>query len=105
MSVKLILREGTLTAMLFGEIDDHTAREIRETIDSAMEKVKPKRLRLDFSGVSFMDSSGIGLIIGRYKIMKMWGGCVILCAMPAHIERLIRLSGADKLTVMERGVS
>ena len=65
---------NTLTIYLKGEIDHHTAREIREAADSLIQLNKPSVLRLDFSGVTFMDSSGIGLIMGRYRIMMLYGG-------------------------------
>ena len=67
MSVQLAYQNGVLTARLFGEIDHHTAREMREAVDDAAQKLKPYRLRLDFSDVPFMDSSGIGLILGRVR--------------------------------------
>ena len=58
MSVQLSYKEGVLTARLSGEIDHHSAREMREAIDDTAQKVKPACLRLDFSQVPFMDSSG-----------------------------------------------
>ena len=64
MGVRLLLRDEILTARIIGEIDHHTARMVREEIDSAAQKVKPLRLCLDFTEVPFMDSSGVGLILG-----------------------------------------
>ncbi len=74
MGVRLILKDGVLTAVLSGEIDHHSAREIRTEIDSTASKVKPRMLILDFSAVRFMDSSGIGLVMGRCKLMQVWDG-------------------------------
>ena len=76
LGVRLIFKEGILTAVLSGEIDHHSAREIREEIDETASRVKPKKLILDFSAVEFMDSSGVGLIMGRCKLMRLWGGTV-----------------------------
>ena len=105
MSVRLILKDGTMTAILDGEIDHHTAREIRMEIDETAGKMKPKRLILDFSGVQFMDSSGIGLIMGRYKMMQTINGSVTICNMSPKIEKIISLAGLDRLAKIERGVN
>ena len=69
--VQLRLKENTLTAWLCGEIDHHTARKIREAVDETASRVRPERLILDFSAVQFMDSSGIGLIMGIDRILDM----------------------------------
>lgn len=99
MNVKTIYDNGELTALLFGEIDHHTARDIRQCIDSEIEKHHPSKLILDFRRVKFMDSSGIGLIMGRYRMMQLVGGVVTLDNIPPHLDRLITLSGIRSLTV------
>lgn len=66
-------------------------------IDTAVNDRRPYVLRLDFSGVSFMDSSGVGLVMGRYKNMKAIGGKVELVNMPPYIERVMLLAGMDRL--------
>lgn len=99
MNVKTIYDDGILTALLFGEIDHHTARDIRLTIDSDIEKHHPSRLVLDFRRVKFMDSSGIGLIMGRYRMMQLVGGKVALVNVPPHLERIITLSGVRSITM------
>ncbi len=99
MNVKTIYDDGMLTALLFGEIDHHTARDIRLTVDSDIEKHHPSRLILDFRRVKFMDSSGIGLIMGRYRMMQLVGGKVALVNVPPHLERIIALSGVRAITM------
>lgn len=89
--------EGTLLAKITGEIDHHTARWLRSDIDTAIQDQSPKRLLIDFSGVSFMDSSGVGLVMGRYKNMKERGGSVSLENMPDFIEKVMSLAGMDRL--------
>ena len=74
MGVTLSNQDGVLTAALTGDIDHHTARELRLAIDEAIERDKPGLLLLDFQGVDFMDSSGIGVLIGRKKTMDMHRG-------------------------------
>ncbi len=104
MGVRLILKETELTAVLSGEIDHHSAREMREAIDEAASKVRPKRLILDFSGVQFMDSSGIGLVLGRCKLMQIWGGRVVIANLPPKIEKIVSLAGLNQLCTIVKGV-
>lgn len=105
MDVRLILKDSLLTAVLSGEIDHHTAREIRCEIDETASKVKPKKLILDFSSVQFMDSSGIGLIMGRCKLMKMWDGAVEIANLPPKIEKIVSLAGLNQLCTIKGGVN
>ena len=102
MSVQLSYRDGVLTARLTGEIPHHAAREMREAIDDTAQKVKPACLRLDFSQVPFMDSSGIGLILGRVRLLQYWKGRVVLCGMSAQLGRMVELAGIGSLAVIER---
>lgn len=93
MGVTISMSDDEMLARIDGDIDHHTAQNMREPIDEVINSKFPKVLNLDFSGVQFMDSSGIGLIMGRYRLMKSLGGKVKVINMPAHIEKLIRLSG------------
>ena len=68
MNLRIELKGGAMTASMRGELDHHTAGEMREQIDSTAKKVRPQKLILDFKEVPFMDSSGIGLILGRYRL-------------------------------------
>ena len=101
MGVKILLRDNNLTALIEGDIDHHTAKDIRETIDDCVEKYLPKQLKLDFSGVQFMDSSGIGLIMGRFKLISSLKGMLQVINIPRNLERMIRLSGLAKLGIFE----
>ncbi len=87
-----------LTAKITGEIDHHSAKWLRADIDTAITDSKPMLLRLDFSGVTFMDSSGVGLVMGRNMGMKEIGGRVELVNMPPYIEKVMAIAGIDKLT-------
>jgi stage II sporulation protein AA (anti-sigma F factor antagonist) len=102
MSVRLILKGDTLTAMLGGEIDHHSAGEIRSEVDLTAASVKPKKLILDFSSVTFMDSSGIGLIMGRCKLMQLWGGRVEAANLPQNVARIVSLAGIDQLCTVRK---
>ena len=94
---ELQTRQGVTLALLSGDLDHHTARIMRSSIDREITEKRPKRLIIDFSGVSFMDSSGIGLIMGRYKLMSEQGGTVIVSRPPVYIKKVLRLAGVDRL--------
>ena len=89
--------EGTLTAELGAEIDHHTVRRMREQIDAELFLQKPELLILDFSGVSFMDSSGLGLVLGRCSLAEGIGASVRLVGLTPGVMRIIRLGGLDKI--------
>ncbi len=85
----------TMTAQLSGEIDHHGAKILRTQIDDKINACAPSTLVLDFSGVTFMDSSGIGLILGRHKLINAGGGMVIVQKAPSEIRRVLSLAGID----------
>ena len=97
MAVLLEHNEKTLIAYISGEVDHHTAKSIRSEIDSNIESTNPEKVVLDFADVSFMDSSGIGLVMGRYKIMKSSGGTVSIQNPPVQIRKVMQLAGLDKI--------
>ncbi len=101
MQVELNRREGRVTARLVGELDHHGAGEIREAIDEAVLRHRVRRLELDFSGLTFMDSSGVGLIMGRYRLLRSLGGTIVVTGASPRLERMIRLAGLDKLPIWE----
>ena len=102
MSVQLNSKEGVLTAKLSGEIDHHSAREMREAIDDAAQKLKPYCLRLDFTEVPFMDSSGVGLILGRVRLCGFWRGRVVLCGLSPSLGKMVELAGISSVAAIER---
>ena len=102
MECEISLTENLLIARLDGEIDHHTAKDIREKIDIQIENSDCKTLVIDFSDVSFMDSSGIGLIMGRYKLMKQRQGEVKIKNPSPNTVRVLKLAGMDRLAKIER---
>lgn len=102
VNVLLNYREGVLTAKISGELDHHSAQEVREAIDETAQKLKPYCLRMDFSGVPFMDSSGIGLILGRVRLCNFWKGHVVLCGLTGNLGKMVELSGVGSLATVER---
>ncbi len=101
MVIRMSTEQGTLTVWLTGELDHHAARDMREQIDSAVERSSAKRLRLDFSGVTFMDSSGIGLIMGRYRLLVARGGALAVVGASERLRRVMKLAGLEKLPVWD----
>ena len=89
---------GSLVVLLVGEIDHHESAIIRRQVDAAIELYRPERLVLDFSGVTFMDSSGIGLVMGRYKLMNSFGGKLEVANTPKYLRNVMRMAGLDKLS-------
>lgn len=103
MSVNLKIDENSVTACLYGEIDHHSAVKLREEIDCAVESSYPEVLVLDFGGVTFMDSSGIGLVMGRWKLMQALSGKVTIENAPPFIKKVMRMAGIEKLINAESG--
>ena len=101
MPVVIEIENNTVTAKLQGEIDHHNAPSLRSYIYLAAEKHHPEELILDFGEVNFMDSSGIGLVMGRYKAVRTFGGKVIIRNAPAQIKKVMRLAGMDRLAEIE----
>lgn len=97
MQVRLEECEDILTAYLTGDIDHHSAKAIREEIDKEIEKMSPSILILDFGEVTFMDSSGIGLVMGRFRKMQTVGGEIQITNTPLYISRVMKISGVEKL--------
>ena len=102
MDLQIELKNGVMTALLSGELDHHTVSRIRDQIDQTAMKVKPRILRLDFSDVPFMDSSGIGLILGRVRIAAAWGGKIALAGLSPQMKRMAELSGISALAIFEK---
>ena len=101
MPVRVYLADEIMTAHLLGEIDHHTARSIREEIDEKAGRSHPTRLVMDFRDVTFMDSSGIGLVMGRYALMQELEGELVVENMPEHIKKVMKLAGLDKIANIE----
>lgn len=97
MQVRTEINEGVITAYLSGDIDHHTARAIREEIDMKIEESQPSLLVMDFGEVAFMDSSGIGLVMGRFRKMQEQGGEIQIVNTPLYISKVMRVSGIEKL--------
>ena len=102
INVEIKTNSSTITAYLKGEIDHHTASKIRSLLDVKIQTAQPKLLILDFTNISFMDSSGIGLVMGRYKLMQYIGGELKIVNPSPQIRKVMSLAGFDRLAVIEK---
>ena len=90
-------KDKTLYIKLEGELDHHNVMGLRERIDMAFEPTDCRQIIFDFRDVTFMDSSGIGMIIGRYKNANKRGGTIAVAGMTPELSRLFQISGLAKI--------
>lgn len=79
------------------EIDHHTSEKIRTRADFEIQKYIPKKLIMDFSNVNFMDSAGIGMILGRYKMVTMFGGTMNITNVSTSVKKVLEMAGITKI--------
>ncbi|GIP52045.1 MULTISPECIES: anti-sigma F factor antagonist [Paenibacillus] len=87
----------TLVVRLVGELDHHTADDVRMTLDEEIGRGICRHLVLSLESLQFMDSSGIGVILGRYKLIKQKGGRMVVCGVNPPVYRLLEMSGLFKI--------
>ncbi len=97
MDTAFYLQGNTLIVCLSGEIDHHVADRIRKDIDDEISLYGTKDLILDFSAVTFMDSSGVGVVLGRYRKLKECGGTVTIRNAGRLVKQILDLSGIFSL--------
>ena len=98
-----IVRDGASTIFkVSGDIDHHSAKGIRNRIDSELFVSRPEKTYLDLSSVDFMDSSGLGLILGRYKLATELGADFALLDPTPAVLRIVKLGGCDKIIKIVR---
>ena len=90
------IKENCLTIFLPAEVDHHNAEEIKREADRLLGTRNIRSIIFDFEKTSFMDSSGIGMIMGRYKNIRFAGGTVLAVRVNARIRRILTLSGVYK---------
>ncbi len=103
MSVKIETNGDVTVAYLSGELDHHSAKPIREEIDAAIDANMPSLLVLDFKDITFMDSSGIGLVMGRYKALSKNGAELAITNPSPQIYKVMQLAGLTRLAKIEKG--
>ena len=104
METIFYLQGNALMVQLSGEIDHHVADRLRCDIDSELEFYGAKDLIFDFSHVEFMDSSGIGMVFGRYKKVKARGGTVMIRNAGRLVRQILDMAGVFSLIAYEETV-
>ncbi len=97
MENKITMQKGVLIVTLEGELDLNSADQYRETIDAAIMRTDAMYLVFDLSEVKFIDSSGLGMMLGRYKKIEQKGGRSAMCGIDLRLSRMIEVSGLRKL--------
>lgn len=101
LNIKLETKQSVLLVRLEGELDHHTAEILRADIEHKMKKYEIRHIILNLEALTFMDSSGLGVILGRYKQIKDLDGEMIVCAISPPIKRLFDMSGLFKIIRIE----
>lgn len=97
MKINHYIEEKVLEIELTEEIDHHSSEKIRTRLDYEIQRFMPKRVVLDFNRVVFMDSAGIGLVIGRYKTTCCYGGKLEIANVSSKIKKIFEMSGILKI--------
>lgn len=101
LSVQLTTKEDVLLVRLVGELDHHAAENLKQEMQTAMREKNAKHVILNLESLSFMDSSGLGVILGRYKEVKQSGGEMVVCSISPAVKRLFDMSGLFKIIRLE----
>ena len=97
MNVEFKLKGGRMRAYLSGEIDHHNAKKMCKLLDFRICADKPRVLLLDFSRVTFMDSSGLAVAVGRKKLCDKYGIKTYIVNINGHPKKILRMAGADRI--------
>ena len=95
-------RGDTLIIRVGGEIDHHNAVTVRTGIDDRLAAERPQKVMLELSAVDFMDSSGLGLIMGRYALVKQYGGTLAVLDPSPAVLKIIKLAGMERMVSIMR---
>ena len=101
LNINMEVNKDVLCIRLSGELDHHCAEELRNRAVQAIERHDIRHIILNLEHLSFMDSSGLGVILGRYKQIKQLNGEMVVCAISPPIQRLFDLSGLFKIITLE----
>lgn len=100
MNIKTLKKNGSLVISLLGELDESVAEYTRKNIDKIILSERFDNVVFDMSGLTFMDSTGIGVLLGRYKLIKKLGGVAQISGSNKQIDRVLTMSGL--YTIMEK---
>lgn len=98
---EFLIKKNILIVRLFGELDHHEAKQLREKWQAVLFENEVNHIIINFDHVTFMDSSGLGVILGRYKEVLKLGGEMVVCHVSPSIRRLFEMSGILKIVRLE----
>lgn len=101
LSINCIIRQDVLCVRVGGELDHHTAVNLKDQITEEITKSNIRNLIINLEELHFMDSSGIGVLLGRYNQIKDQGGRMVLCCALPAIVKLLEMSGIFKIMTLE----
>ncbi|MFB6496774.1 anti-sigma F factor antagonist [Bacillus haynesii] len=102
LGIDIYVKESVLCIRLTGELDHHTAETLRKQVSDQLEQSDIRHIVMNLADLSFMDSSGLGVVLGRYKEIKQLGGEMIVCAISPAVKRLFDMSGLFKIIRLEQ---
>lgn len=102
MAIKINVTPVRLTITVSGEIDHHNATVMRYEADEAIQSSLIPNVRIDFGEVTFMDSSGIGFVMGRYRLVSSYGGNVEVVNLTDRIYSMMKLAGLEKIVTLRK---
>ncbi len=102
LEVEMLIKRNILYIRFTGELDQSNVEKIKVKVIELIEKYHIRYLVFNFKHLNFMDSSGVGFIIGRYNTLKKIEGSIILCSMNEQIRRLVMLSGLQKICTIKK---
>ena len=105
MNCKYVQEDKLLLLQITEEIDHHFAEEIRRKADYEITRYMPRKVIFDFNQVTFMDSAGIGMLIGRYKVAKMLGSTVEMINVKPSIKKVFEMSGVLKIVPISNSIN
>ena len=100
MDMTIMGKYRTLVIRPDSELDQHAAEKIRQSADKLLQKTGLKNVAFDMRRVQFMDSSGIGVIMGRYRTVCAIGGSVAVFGMSPYVERIVSMSGIREIVII-----
>ena len=102
MEIQTQLHRQSLVVRMHGELDHHNAVKVRQAVDTFLTRGVVRNLVLNLYGLSFMDSSGVGVILGRYRLIRKKGGRMALCRVPEAVRRVLHISGVPQVIPVEK---
>lgn len=97
MKIVTQIKHGVLVARIEGELDVHSAEQLRAVLDEALDESRVNKMLLNLNGVSFIDSSGLGVILGRYKRISHSGGKLLFSNVKPQVDKILEVSGLLKV--------